>query len=86
MLPWKFINGPLKRRYDLDTTIGSKDTVGGNDLLLLLGHHWAKDTAVSPDEEQRVQFATIFLFAAFTASRPVELVDASLSKKDRDTI
>ena len=39
-----------------------------------------------PDEERRVQLATVLLFAAFTGSRPAELVDASLSAKDRKKI
>jgi hypothetical protein len=38
------------------------------------------------DEEQRVQLATILLFAAFTGSRPAELVDAQLSAKDKKKI
>ena len=39
-----------------------------------------------PDEEQRVQLATILLFAAFTGSRPAALVAASLSAKDKKKI
>lgn len=38
------------------------------------------------DEEQRVQLVTILIFAAFTGSRPAELVDASLSEKDKEKI
>ena len=39
-----------------------------------------------PDEEQRVQLVTILLFAAFTRSRPAELVDASVSAKNEQKI
>lgn len=39
-----------------------------------------------PDEEQRVQLATILLFAAYTGARPAEYVDASLSNRDKEKI
>lgn len=37
-------------------------------------------------DEKRVQLATILLFAAFTGSRPADLVNASLSAKDKKKI
>ncbi|KAI9877636.1 MAG: hypothetical protein M1830_003251 [Pleopsidium flavum] len=59
--------------YESLDIVKSKPVTGVNDLLLVLIHHWAKDTAIFPNEEQRVQLLTILLFAAFTAPRPAEL-------------
>jgi integrase len=42
--------------------------------LEVLRCHWATDTNVFPNERQRVQLATILLFAAFTGSRPGALL------------
>lgn len=58
--------------------------MGVDDLLRVLVYHWAKDTAILPNERQRVQLATILLFAAYTSSRPAELVDAEASGKGKD--
>jgi hypothetical protein len=54
-----------------------------DDLLMALTHHWSKDISQFPDERQRVQLAVIMLFAAFTASRPGELVDGSRKRGRR---
>jgi hypothetical protein len=53
-----------------------------DDLLLLLNHHWARDTSTFPTERHRVQFTLILLLLFATGCRPAELVDAR--KKTRD--
>ena len=57
--------------------------MGVEDLLRVLVYHWSQDSSVFEDggERQRVQLATILLFAAFTSARPAELVDGELSEK-----
>jgi|SRR5579862_9455503 len=55
-----------------------------DDLLLVLTHHWARDTSSFPTERQRVQLPMILITAAYTASRPQELVDAGRKKKMPD--
>jgi hypothetical protein len=50
--------------------------LGVDDLLLLLSHHWARDTSTFPTERHRVQFALILLILAYTGCRPAELVEA----------
>jgi hypothetical protein len=57
--------------------------MGVDDLLRVLLYHWAKDTSVFPNERQRLQLATILLFAAYTSSRPAELVDAEASDAEK---
>ena len=39
-----------------------------------------------PDKEQRVQVTTLLLFALFAGVRPAELVDTSLSTKEKKVI
>ena len=39
-----------------------------------------------PDKEQRVQVTTLLLFALFAGVRPAELVDTSLSTKEKKAI
>ncbi|KAF2174473.1 hypothetical protein K469DRAFT_648257, partial [Zopfia rhizophila CBS 207.26] len=67
----------LKRQYKLETSVRDKPVLSVDDLLLVLHHHWVLDTWVYPDEEQRLLLALLFLFAAYTGSRPCSLVDAS---------
>ncbi|KAI9810031.1 MAG: hypothetical protein M1827_006729 [Pycnora praestabilis] len=75
-----------KEKYRLDMSVKSKPVMGVDDLLLVLTHHWAKDKSVFPNERQRVQLPMILLFAAYTASRPGELVDAMLSQENKRRI
>jgi hypothetical protein len=56
--------------------------LGVDDLLLLLNHHWARDTSTFSTERHRVQFALILLFLFGTGCRPAELVDAKKKRKD----
>jgi hypothetical protein len=60
-----------------------KPVLGPNDILLLLTHHWARDTCAFPTEDQRVSFAAILLFSIYTGCRPAELVDGSKSRNGR---
>jgi hypothetical protein len=59
-----------------------KPVLGVDDLLLLLNHHWARDTATVPTERHRVQFALILLLLFGTGCRPAELVDAKKKRRD----
>ena len=71
------------KKYKLDTSVKAKPVMGVDDLLRVLIYHCAKDTSVFPNERQRVQLSLILLFAAYTSSRPAELVDAEPSEKDK---
>jgi hypothetical protein len=54
--------------------------LGADDLILLLTHHWARDTSIFPTEDQRLALATIMLLLIYTGCRPAELVDAAKRK------
>jgi hypothetical protein len=56
--------------------------LGVDDLLLLLNHHWARDTSTFPTERHRVQFALILLLLFGTGCRPAELVDAKRKRRE----
>ena len=60
-----------------------KPVLGPDDILLLLTHHWARDTCIFPIEDQRVAFAAILLLSIYTGCRPAELVDGSKSRNGR---
>lgn len=53
-----------------------------DDLLLLLNHHWARDTSTFSTERHRVQFALILLLLFGTGCRPAELVDGKKKRKE----
>jgi hypothetical protein len=61
----------------------AKPVLGADDLILLLTHHWARDTSVFPTEDQRLALATIMLLLIYTGYRPAELVDAAKRKTSR---
>jgi hypothetical protein len=73
----------LKKRYGLDLSVKSKPVMNIDDLLLALTHHWARDTSNFPTERQRVQLPMVMITAAYTASRPGELVDAGRKRKKK---
>jgi hypothetical protein len=50
----QYIDGPLKKRYGLDLSVKSKPMMNVDDLLLVLTHHWARDTSSFPTGRQRV--------------------------------
>lgn len=54
-----------------------------DDYLLAYTFHWRDNTSKFPNERQRLQFATASLFAAYTAARLAELVDATKKSKRR---
>jgi hypothetical protein len=60
-----------------------KPVLGPDDMLLLLTHHWARDTYIFPTEDQCIRFAVILLFSIYTGCRPAELVDRSRHKAGR---
>ncbi|TVY90451.1 hypothetical protein LAWI1_G007273 [Lachnellula willkommii] len=68
--------------FKLDNTVKSKPVLGVDDLLLLLNHHWARDTSTFSTERHRVQFALLLLLLFGTGCRPAELVDAKKKRKD----
>ena len=70
----QFINGPLAKEHGLEVTDTDKPILEAEDLLEVLRCHWALDTNIFPKERQRVQLATLLLFAAFTGSRPGALL------------
>jgi Protein of unknown function (DUF3435) len=53
-----------------------------DDLLLLLNHHWARDTSTFPTERYRVQFALVLLLLFATGCWPTELVDSKKKTGD----
>jgi Protein of unknown function (DUF3435) len=57
-----------------------KPVLSRDDLLTILIYHWTQDTAVYPDERQRVQVPTAILLEIYTGARPAELVDGELSE------
>jgi integrase len=66
----------------------AKPVLRADDLILLLTHHWARDTSIFPTEDQRLALATIMLLLIYTGCRPAELVYAAKGKiaTDRDQI
>jgi hypothetical protein len=58
----------------------AKPVLGADDLILLLTHHWARDTSIFPTEDQRLALATIMLLLIYTGCRPAELVHAAKGK------
>ncbi|KAH7398119.1 hypothetical protein BKA64DRAFT_57979 [Cadophora sp. MPI-SDFR-AT-0126] len=66
----------LAVKYDLDITVKEKSALGVDDLLLLLNHHWARDTSTFPTERHRVQFALILLLHFATGCAPLKCGEA----------
>jgi hypothetical protein len=65
----------LTAEFGLVKSVKSKPVLGPDDVLLLLTHHWARDTCTFPTEDQRVSLAAIILLSIYTGCRPAELVD-----------
>ena len=80
ILLFQYLRVELVKDFGLSTTVKPKPVLGPNDILLLLTHHWARDTCTFPTEDQRVSFAAILLFFIYTGCRPAELVDSSKSR------
>jgi hypothetical protein len=45
-----------------------------DDIYLILHRHWVVDTAIFPDDRQRVQITLLILEMVYTAMRPAALV------------
>ncbi|EDN94544.1 predicted protein [Sclerotinia sclerotiorum 1980 UF-70] len=84
----KYLNTILAKEFTLRREKTAKPVLGADDLILLLTHHWARDTSIFPTEDQRLALATIMLLLIYTGCRPAELVDAGKVKSaiDRDQI
>ncbi|KAH6670201.1 hypothetical protein B0J14DRAFT_444805, partial [Halenospora varia] len=52
----------LQEDFPLSKISKHKPVLGTDDILLLLTHHWSRDTSVFPTEDQRLRFATAMLF------------------------
>jgi hypothetical protein len=76
----------LVEEFNLRREKTAKPVLGADDLILLLTHHWARDTSIFPTEDQRLALATIMLLLIYTGCRPAELVHAAKGKiaADRD--
>jgi len=68
--------------FGLDNRVRSKPVLGVDDLLLLLHHHWVRDTSTFPTERHRVQYPLLLLLLSGTGCRPTELVDARKKRRD----
>jgi integrase len=67
----------LAEDFNLGRERAAKPVLGADDLILLLTHHWARDTSIFPTEDQRLVLAAIMLLLIYTGCRPAELVDAA---------
>jgi Protein of unknown function (DUF3435) len=70
----------LTDEFDLTREVKSKPVMGPDDLLLLLTHHWARDTSTFPIKDQRLTVAAIMLLGVYSGCRLGELTDASKSR------
>ena len=82
----KFINGELTTDYDLDNMPKPKPLAGVDTLLLILTHHWARDESIFRTEDDRLDFACVTLFQAYTGGRPAEFVHGSKNAASQDPL
>ena len=75
----QFINGSLAEEHDLDDSETEKPLLNVEDFWEVLQCHWVTDTNKFPGERQRLQLATVLLFAAYTTSRPGALLGIKYS-------
>jgi hypothetical protein len=75
----------ITKEFQLDRSPPKRPVLTVDDLLELLHYNMVLDTAVFPDEEQRLLLNLLLLFAAYTGARPVSLVDASVKNLDEST-
>ncbi|KAK4206310.1 hypothetical protein QBC37DRAFT_459804, partial [Rhypophila decipiens] len=76
-----YITGELTLSYALDTTTEEKPVLNGDDIYLILHHHWVHDRSKFPDEHQRIQLALMIQIQSYTATRPRVLAYVSINKK-----
>ncbi|KFY65136.1 hypothetical protein V496_02779 [Pseudogymnoascus sp. VKM F-4515 (FW-2607)] len=82
----KYINGALRKAYDLDGMPKPKPLAGPDTLLLILTQHWARDKSIFRTEEDRLDFATILLFLGYSGGRPAEFVQTSKCAASQDPL
>jgi hypothetical protein len=70
----------------LDDMPKPKPVAGADTLLLLLTHHWARDESIFRTEDDRLDYAAIDLFLAYTGGRPAEFVHASKGAASQDPL
>lgn len=63
-----------------------KPVAGPDTLLLVLTQHWARDRSVFRTEYDRLDYATVQLFLAYTGGRPAEFVDTSKNPATQDPL
>jgi hypothetical protein len=63
-----------------------KPLAGVDTLLLLLTQHWARDESVFRTEDDRLDFAAVTLFLAFTGGRPAEFVHVAKNPASQDPL
>lgn len=63
-----------------------KPLAGVDTLLLLLTQHWARDESIFRTEDDRLDFATITLFLAYTGGRPAEFIHVSKNTASQDPL
>ncbi|TGO43983.1 hypothetical protein BCON_0678g00010 [Botryotinia convoluta] len=68
------------KEFDLRREKSAKPVLKADNLILLLTHHWARDTSIFPTEDQHLALATIMLLLIYTGYRPAELVHAAKGK------
>ena len=78
----QFINNSLAEEHGLDDSETDKPLLDAEDFLEVLGCHWVTDINAFPHVRQRVQLATILLFAAFSESRPGALFEITYRDLD----
>ena len=73
----QYLKGTLTDEFSLDCVVKSKPVIEPDDILLLLTHHWARDTSTFPTEDQCLALAALMLLAIYNDCQPGELVDTS---------
>ena len=66
----QFINRSLAEKHDLNNSETEKPLLDVEDFWEVLQCYWVTDINKFPGERQRLQLATVFLFAAYTTFRP----------------
>ena len=75
----QYIKGPLAEEHELDDQRDGETSARRRRFCEVLQCHWVTDTNKFPCERQRLQLATLLLFAAYTTSRPGALLGIKYS-------
>ncbi len=81
LISQQYITQPLTKEHDFDLSVTLKPTMTTEDLAIIIHYHWVHDPSIFPTERQRVQFAFIMLFIAYTESRPGALMNTEYEEK-----